>query len=309
MEKQAKIYIAGHTGLLGTALVKLLNSKGYTNILTKDSTALDLRNQFLVSDFFKEETPDYVILAAGRVGGIEANIKYPGQFLYDNISISTNVIHSAYESGVKKLLFLASACAYPRNCPQPIKESYLFSGKLEPTNQAYAVAKLAGIEMSAAYNKQYQTNFISAVLTNMYGVNDTFNREYSHVIPALLERFHQAKIKGLNSVSIWGSGSPEREFIFSDDAACACLFLMESYQSSEPINIGSGVSTSIKELVYTIQKVVGYEGTVAFDSSKPDGMPKKVLDISKIASLGFKTQTGLEQGIKIMYDWYRSRDV
>lgn len=308
MEKQAKIYIAGHTGLIGKALLRELSKQGFSNLLTRSRGELDLTRQAEVESFFNQQQPDYLILAAARVGGIAANINYPAEFIYDNTSIQTNLIHSAYLSKVKKLLFFGTACSYPRTSPQPMKEECLLTGSLEPTNEAYAVAKISGIKMCEAYNRQYKTNFITALLTNAYGLDDHFDSDHSHVIPALINKFHQAKISGSSSLSIWGTGNPQREFIFADDAARAVIFLMNQYESLEIINVGTGQATSIKELALIIKEVVGYKGEVIFDSSKPDGAPRKVLDVSKLKKLGWQASISLKEGIKKTYESYISRN-
>jgi GDP-L-fucose synthase len=302
--KEDKIYIAGHTGLIGSAILRKLKQEGYSNIILRTHTELDLTSQSDVEFFFQKEQPQYVILAAGKVGGIRANITYPAQFIYENLVIQTNIIHSSYRSGVKKLLFLGSACSYPRDCPQPMKEEYLLSGYLEPTNEPYAIAKIAGMKMCQAYNWQYGTNFICAVSANVYGPNDNFDPHDSHVIPALIRKFHQAKMKGDTSVIVWGTGTPCREFICADDLADACIFLMHNYNKSEIINIGSGEAVSINELTRIIKEVVGYSGEIVFDTSKPDGVPRKVLDISKLRSLGWYPKINLREGIRKTYEWY-----
>ncbi|MDD3296552.1 MAG: GDP-L-fucose synthase [Candidatus Omnitrophica bacterium] len=308
MEKDSKIYLAGDNGLIGSALAGFLKKGGYGNIITKSRRQLDLRRQADVESFFDKERPEYVFLAAARVGGIAANINYPAEFIYDNLAIQTNVINSAYKAGVKKLLFFASACMYPKNCPQPMQESRILSGELEPTNEPYAMAKICGLKMCEAYNRQYKTNFICAVLTNAYGCKDDFQTEDSHVIPALIGKFHRAKISGADSVSVWGSGKPEREFIFADDVAGAAVFLMNTYNDPAPINVGSGRGVSIKELSLIVKEVIGYKGEVVFDSSKPDGIPRKVLDVSKLNTLGFKAGVSLEEGIKKTYETFQSQE-
>ena len=308
MKKDSKIYVAGHNGLLGSAIIHKLESGGYTNCITRTHQKLDLIRQQEVESFFKAEKPDYVILAAAKVGGIYANSTYPAEFIYENLAIQNNIIHSAYIFGVKKLLFFGSACSYPRECSQPMKEEYLLSGYLEPTNEAYAVAKIAGMKMCQSYNRQYGANFICAVLANMYGLNDRFGTDNSHVIPALLKKFHKAKLAKQVSVSIWGTGNPRREFIFADDVAEASLFLINTYNDSAIINVGFGEDVSIKELVAIIKKTVGYEGEIIFDSSKPDGMPQKLLDSSKIENLGWKAKTSLEKGIKKTYEGFLKKE-
>ena len=305
MEKDAKIYVAGHKGLVGSAIIHKLKSEGYINIATRTRRELDLTRQAEVEHFFDVERPQYVILAAAKVGGIDANISYPAEFIYENIAIQTHLIYCSYHHNVKKLLFFGTACSYPRQCPQPMKEEYLLSGYLEPTNEPYAVAKIAGIKMCQAYNRQYGTNFICAVPTNIYGPNDNFDLCGSHVISALIRKFHEAKAKGLASVEVWGSGRPCREFIYVDDLAEACLLLMLNYDDSEIVNVGVGEDVSIKELSLLIKKVVGYEGDIVFDTTKPDGVPKKLLDISKIRSLGWTAKTTLKDGIAKTYEWYK----
>jgi GDP-L-fucose synthase len=303
MKKNSKIYVAGHRGLVGSAIVRNLAEKGYSNIITRTREELDLLDPQKVADFFSQEKPDYVFLAAAKVGRIHANDIYPADFIHQNLQVQNNVIHNSYLSKVKKLLFLGSSCIYPRNCPQPIKEEYLLTGELEKTNEPYAIAKIAGIKMCQAYNKQYGTNFISVMPTNLYGINDNFNLENSHVLPALLRKFHDAKINSASEVVMWGTGSPMREFLFVDDLADACVFLMENYSESEIINIGTGEDITIKDLALTIKKAVGFEGKIANDASKPDGTPRKLLDVSKLHGLGWKHKTGLEEGIRKTYQW------
>ena len=303
MEKTAKIFVAGSNGMVGSAIVRKLKSEGFTNLLLTSSKELDLRNQEAVVTFFDKNKPEYVFLAAAKVGGIYANDKYPAEFLYDNLMIQNNVIHNAYLHNVKKLLFLGSSCIYPKLSQQPIKEEYLLTGSLEPTNEAYAIAKIAGVEMCKFYKKQYDCNFISAMPTNLYGINDNFNLANSHVLPALLRKFIEAKDNNLPTVSIWGSGTPMREFLFVDDLAEASLFLMQTYTGSETINVGTGVDVSIKELAETIKKIIGYKGELVFDASKPDGTPRKLLDVSKINSLGWKHTKNLEDGIIDTLKW------
>ena len=303
MLKSAKIYVAGSNGMVGSAIVRTLEAKGYSNIVVKSSKELDLKNQQAVRDFFSQEQPEYVFLAAAKVGGIHANNTYPATFIYDNIMIQSNVIQAAYDFNVKKLLFLGSSCIYPKFAPQPIKEEYLLTGSLEPTNEAYAIAKIAGLKMCQFYKQQYGCNFISAMPTNLFGVNDNFNLENSHVLPALLRKFIEAKQNNKQEVTIWGSGTPKREFLFVDDLAEACLFLMENYNGNETVNIGTGEDVSIKELAETIMKIVGFEGNLIFDASKPDGAPRKLLNVSKINTLGWKHQTNLEEGIQKTLNW------
>ena len=308
MLKDAKIYVAGSNGMVGSAIVRALKAKGYINIVVKSSKELDLKNQQAVHDFFNQEQPEYVFLAAAKVGGIHANNTYPATFIYDNIMIQSNVIQAAYDFNVKKLLFLGSSCIYPKFAPQPIKEEYLLTGSLEPTNEAYAIAKIAGLKMCQFYKQQYGCNFISAMPTNLFGVNDNFNLENSHVLPALLRKFIEAKQNNKQEVTIWGSGTPMREFLFVDDLAEACLFLMENYNGIETVNIGTGEDVSIKELAETIMKIVGFEGSLIFDASKPDGAPRKLLDVSKINNLGWKHQTSLENGIQKTLNWIQKNN-
>lgn len=301
---EAKIYVAGHNGLVGRAIERKLRQEGYTNIVTRTSDDLDLRRQADVDAFFEQEKPDYVFLAAAKVGGIKANSDYPAQFIYDNLMIETNVLHAAYLHGVKKLLFLGSSCIYPRECPQPIKESYLLSGSLEPTNDAYAIAKIAGIKMCQSYNRQYGTRFISCMPTNLYGPYDHFDLKNSHVLPALIRKFSEAKAEGRPSVTLWGTGSPKREFLHVDDLADAVLFLMRNYEGDEHVNIGCGNDLSIFELATLIKNAVGYEGELVFDSSYPDGTPRKLLDISKIQNMGWSPKISLQEGIQDTLRWY-----
>jgi GDP-L-fucose synthase len=308
MLKDAKIYVAGSNGMVGSAIVRALKAKGYINLIVKSSKELDLKNQQSVHDFFSQEQPEYVFLAAAKVGGIHANNTYPATFIYDNIMIQSNVIQAAYDFNVKKLLFLGSSCIYPKFAPQPIKEEYLLTGSLEPTNEAYAIAKIAGLKMCQFYKQQYGCNFISAMPTNLFGVNDNFNLENSHVLPALLRKFIEAKQNNKQEVTIWGSGTPMREFLFVDDLAEACLFLMENYNGIETVNIGTGEDVSIKELAETIMKIVGFEGSLIFDASKPDGAPRKLLDVSKINNLGWKHQTNLEEGIQKTLNWIQKNN-
>ena len=301
MEKESKIYIAGHRGMVGSAIHRKLTAMGFRNFVLRTSSELDLRNQQAVASFFASEKPDYVFLAAAKVGGILANNIYRADFLYENLAIQNNVIHESYVHGVKKLLFLGSSCIYPKFAPQPIREEYLLTGLLEPTNEPYAIAKIAGIKLCAAYHDQYGCNFISAMPTNLYGYNDNYHPENSHVLPALIRRFHEAKLNGQADVTIWGTGTPKREFLFSDDLATACVFLMENYDSPELINIGTGVDITISQLAYTIQRIVGHSGNLIFDQSKPDGTPRKLMDVSKLHNLGWKHTTSLETGIELAY--------
>ncbi len=304
MDKNSKIYVAGHRGLVGSAIVRRLKVEGYDNLLLRTSSELDLRDGPSVKAFFESERPDYVFLAAAKVGGIWANSHYPADFIYDNLAIEINIIHNAYLSSVKKLLFLGSSCIYPKFAPQPMKEEHLLSGTLEPTNEPYAVAKIAGIKMCESYNRQYGANFISVMPTNLYGPNDNFDLENSHVLPALIRKFHEAGVNGSPSVIVWGTGNPRREFLHVDDLADACVFLMQNYNDSELINIGTGEDQTIKELALLIKEVVGFEGKVEFDTSKPDGMARKLLDVSKINSLGWQAKIDLRQGIEMTYRWY-----
>jgi GDP-L-fucose synthase len=306
MNKTSKIYVAGHNGLVGSAIVRKLQENGFNNLVVRTSKELDLRDSFAVKDFFELEKPDYVFLAAAKVGGIHANETYPADFIYDNLMIQLNVIHNSYLSGVKKLLFLGSSCIYPKFAKQPIKEEYLMTGELEPTNDAYALAKIVGIKQCQAYNKQFKTNFISCMPTNIYGINDNYHPENSHVIPGLIRRFHEAKINKLPEVVMWGTGKPKREFLFADDLADACIFLMDNYSENEHINIGSGKEITIRELAVTIAEVIGYNGKLVNDTSKPDGTPRKLMDSSRLFSLGWKPKTEFVYGIRIAYEDYLS---
>ncbi len=315
MQEKSKIYVAGHRGLVGSALVKSLSEKGYDNLLLRTHAELDLTNQKAIEDFFEKEKPEYVFLAAAKVGGIHANNCYRAEFIYENLQIQNNVIHQSYLHGVKKLLFLGSSCIYPKNAPQPMKEDALLSGELEYTNEPYAIAKIAGIKMCESYNLQYGTNFISVMPTNLYGPNDNFDLENSHVLPALLRKMHEAKIGGAKEVEIWGSGKPRREFLYSDDMADACVFIMENIDFKDlmkdkkevrntHINIGAGEDISIKELAELIKAIVGFEGELVFDVSKPDGTMRKLMDSSKLYSLGWQKKTGLLEGVNFSYRWY-----
>ncbi len=316
MDKNSKIYIAGHRGLVGSAIVKNLQQKGYTNLITRTHIELDLTNQEAVETFFQNEKPEYVILAAAKVGGIVANNTYRAEFIYENLQIQNNVIHQSYLNNVKKLLFLGSTCIYPKNCPQPMKEEYLLTDELEYTNEPYAIAKIAGIKMCESYNLQYETNFISVMPTNLYGENDNFDLKTSHVLPALIRKIHEAKINNTPKVEIWGSGKPRREFLYSDDMADACIFIMENrdfkdtYKDDQKeirnthINIGTGEDISIKELAYMIKDIIGYSGELYFNTDKPDGTMVKLTVPSKLHSLGWRHKVKLEDGIKMVYEWY-----
>ncbi|MGV3765560.1 MAG: GDP-L-fucose synthase [Chitinophagaceae bacterium] len=306
MNKQDKIYIAGHRGMVGSAIFRKLTAEGFSNIVTRTSSELDLRNQQAVADFFAEEKPAYVFLAAAKVGGIMANNIYRGEFLYENLMIQNNVIHSAYVNGVTKLMFLGSSCIYPKLAPQPLKEEYLLTGELEPTNEPYAIAKIAGIKMCDAYRAQYGCNFVSVMPTNLYGPNDNYDLNNSHVLPALIRKFHEAKINGVEKVVMWGTGSPLREFLHADDLADACYYLMQQYNEPGLVNIGVGEDISIKDLAVLISNIVGFEGTIEHDLSKPDGTPRKLMDVSKLHGLGWKAKTGLEEGIRKVYAEYKT---
>lgn len=301
MDKNSKIYVAGHRGLVGSAILRALENQGFTNLVTRTSQELDLRNYQDTADFFAKEKLEYVFLAAAKVGGIQANNTYRADFLYENMMIQNNVIHQAYVNNVKKLLFLGSSCIYPKMAPQPLKEDSLLTGTLEPTNEPYAIAKIAGIKMCDAYRSQYNSNFISAMPTNMYGPNDNYDLNNSHVLPALLRKFHEAKEQNLPEVTVWGTGKPLREFLHSDDLAKACIFLMQNYDDFGHVNVGIGEDISIKDLALLIKKIVGYEGNLVWDTSKPDGTPRKLMDVTKINNLGWKAEIGLEEGITKVY--------
>jgi GDP-L-fucose synthase len=307
VEKNAKIYIAGHRGMVGSAIYRKLEKEGYANLIVRGSQELDLRNQQAVSDFFGAEKPDYVFLAAAKVGGIVANNTYRADFLYENLAIQNNVIHNAYLTGVKKLMFLGSSCIYPKLAPQPLKEDYLLTGTLEPTNEPYAIAKIAGIKMCDAYRDQYGCNFISVMPTNLYGYNDNYHPQNSHVLPALIRKVHEAKINNEKQITVWGSGSPLREFLFADDLADACYFLMQNYDERHLINIGTGHDLSIKDLALLIKDVLKYDGELVFDTAKPDGTPRKLMDVSKLHSLGWKHRIELPEGIALAYQDFESR--
>ena len=303
MNTKSKIYVAGNTGLVGSAIVRMLHMKGYTNIISSPSYRWDLRNQLMVDEFFQLNQPEYVYLAAAKVGGIGANKDYPGYFIYDNLMIQSNIIHAARKFGVKKLLFLGSSCIYPKMCEQPIKEEYLLSGTLEPSNDSYAIAKIAGIKMCQAYRKQYGFNAISLMPTNLYGPNDNFDLETSHVLPAMIAKYHHAK----DDVTLWGDGSARREFLHVDDLAEACYTCMRDYNSPDIINVGTGEDVTIKELSETISNIVGFSGQTNWDTSKPNGTPRKLLDVTKIKSLGWEPKISLEDGIKKTYEWYKDQ--
>jgi len=307
LEKEAKIYVAGHRGMVGSAVVRELQNNGFHNIVTKTSKELDLRSQDAVRSFYQTEKPQYVFVAAAKVGGIHANNVYRAEFLYDNLMIQNNLIHFAYESGVKKLLFLGSSCIYPKLAEQPLKEDYLLSGYLESTNEPYAIAKITGIKMCEAYRDQYGCNFISAMPTNLYGPNDNYHPENSHVLPALIRKFHEAKVSSKGQVEIWGDGTPMREFLYADDLANALVYLMENYNEKQFVNVGFGSDVTIKELAETVAKVVGFDGGMKYDSSKPNGTPRKLMDSSRLFSTGWKPKTNLEEGIRLAYQDFLNR--
>lgn len=304
METNAKIYVAGHRGLVGSAILRLLKEQGYTNLLYRTHAELDLADQTAVRAFFENERPEYVFLAAAKVGGIHANNTYPAEFIYQNLAVQNNVIHFSYLSGVKKLCFLGSSCIYPKMAPQPMKEEYLLDGKLEPTNEPYAIAKIAGIEMARSYNRQYGTNYISVMPTNLYGPNDNFDLQNSHVLPALIRKFVEAKEQNAPSVVLWGSGRPKREFLYVDDMADACIYLMKHYSGNDFFNVGTGEDVTILEVAEKIKAIVGFTGALEFDATKPDGTPRKLLDVSRINALGWKARVPLEQGLERAIDWY-----
>ncbi|NLL28818.1 MAG: GDP-L-fucose synthase [Bacteroidales bacterium] len=305
MNIEDKIYVAGHNGLVGSAIVRNLLQNGYKNIIYKSSKELDLRNQSAVNLFFENEKPDYVFVAAAKVGGIFANNTFPAEFIYDNLMIESNIINAAYLNNVKKLLFLGSSCIYPKKAQQPIREEYLLTGPLEPTNEAYALAKISGIALCKFYRRQYGCDFISAMPTNLYGINDNFDLNSSHVLPAMIRKFHEAKMESKNEVVIWGTGTPLREFLFVDDLADALLVLMKKYSDEMHINVGTGEDISIADLAQTIKSVVGFNGNIVYDKSKPDGTPRKLLDVSRINALGWKHKTNLVDGIEKVYSWYK----
>jgi GDP-L-fucose synthase len=308
MENHAKIYVAGHRGMVGSALVRRLESEGYQNIVVRTSRELDLRNQQAVTDFFAVEKPDYVFLAAAKVGGIMANNVYRADFLYENLQIQNNVIHNAYLTGVKKLMFLGSSCIYPKMAPQPLKEDYLLTGPLEYTNEPYAIAKITGIKMCESYRKQYGCNFISVMPTNLYGPNDNYDLVGSHVLPAMIRKFHEAKVEGKPLVELWGTGSPLREFLHADDLADACVYLMKTYDEEQFVNIGVGEDISIKNLAELIQATVGYEGELRWNTDKPDGTPRKLMDVSRLHGMGWKHRYSLEEGIKLTYQDFLAKE-
>jgi GDP-L-fucose synthase len=307
MELNSNIYIAGHKGMVGSAILRNLQQRGYKNFILKSSSELDLRNSQAVSDFFEKEKPEYVFLAAAKVGGIQANNIYRAEFLYDNLMIQNNVIHSSHLNNVKKLMFLGSSCIYPKMAPQPLKEEYLLSGYLEDTNEPYAIAKICGIKMCESYRRQYGSNFISVMPTNLYGPNDNYNLNNSHVLPALIRKFHEAKEQNAPSVEMWGTGSPLREFLHADDMADACVYLMLNYNGQQHVNIGTGTDLSIKDLALLIKKIVGYTGEIKHDLSKPDGTPRKLMDVNYLHSLGWKHKIELEEGIKMVYEDFKNK--
>jgi GDP-L-fucose synthase len=307
MELNARIFVAGHRGMVGSAICRKLNELGYQHLILKTSAQLDLKNQQAVLHFFETEKPEYVFLAAAKVGGIHANNVYRAEFLYDNLMIESNVIHSSYLHGVKKLMFLGSSCIYPKFAEQPLKEEYLLTGELEPTNEPYAIAKITGIKLCEAYRDQYGCNFISVMPTNLYGPNDNYDLNNSHVLPALIRKFHEAKVEGKTSVEIWGTGTPRREFLHSDDLAEACVFLMNNYNEKQFLNIGTGEDIPIKDLAYLVRDIVGFEGELHFDTSKPDGTPRKLMDVSRLHALGWQHRIELETGIRSVYQLFQSQ--
>jgi len=307
MQRESRIYVAGHRGLVGSAIVRRLMAGGYSNLITRTHAELDLTDQAAVEKFFRAEMPEYVFLAAAKVGGIHANNTYPAEFIYTNLAIETNIIHSAYLTAVRKLLFLGSSCIYPKHAPQPMNEEYLLTGPLEPTNEPYALAKIAGIKMCAAYNRQYGTDYLSVMPTNLYGLGDNYDLQNSHVLPALIRKMHEAKLRGDQEVTVWGTGTPRREFLYCDDLADACVFLMENHAAAdvgEFINIGVGTDLTIHELARLVAQVVGFHGQVVFDTSKPDGTPQKLLDVSRITRLGWRAKTALKDGIALTFRDY-----
>ncbi|MBN8674529.1 MAG: GDP-L-fucose synthase [Chitinophagales bacterium] len=308
MEKQSKIFVAGHRGMVGSAIVRKLEQEGFTNIITRTSAELDLRNQEAVHVFFEKERPEYVFLAAAKVGGILANNTYRAEFLYDNLLMESNIIHAAYKNEVKKLLFLGSSCIYPKLAPQPLKEEHLLTGLLEPTNEPYAIAKIAGIKLCEAYRDQYGCNFIAAMPTNLYGPGDNYHLQNSHVIPAMIRKFHEAKVNSAATVEIWGTGTPLREFMYADDMAAACFFLMQEYDEKLFVNVGTGEEITIKDLALLIKEVTGFAGTIQFDTSKPDGTPRKLMDSSKLHALGWKHTTSLRDGLAKAYRFFQQEN-
>lgn len=304
LNKDAKIYIAGHRGMAGSSIYRRMKAEGYRNFILETSQNLDLRRQQEVENFFIQEKPEYVILAAAKVGGIMANIQSPASFIYDNLMIQNNIIHSSYLNGVQKLLFLGSSCIYPRSAPQPMKEEYLLDGKVESTNEGYAIAKIAGIKLCEMYNRQYGTDYISVMPCNLYGYGDNFDPVRSHVVPALIRKFHEAKVEHYSEVTVWGSGNARRELLFADDMADACVFLLESYSGNGFFNIGTGSDVSVRELAELVQETVGYEGKIVYDTSKPDGMPQKLMDVSKLKQTGWVYKTELKEGLSKTYQWY-----
>ncbi|MBM5782414.1 MAG: GDP-L-fucose synthase [Pelagibacterales bacterium] len=309
MENNSKIFVAGHRGMVGSAIVRELQKRGYVNILTKNKSYLNLLDQKEVADFFAKEKPEYVFLAAAKVGGIEANRSQMADFTYENLQIQNNIIHNSYLNKVKRLVFLGSSCIYPKFAPQPIKEEYLLTGELEPTNYGYAIAKIAGVKMCEAYRNQYGCDFVPVMPTNLYGINDNFDLKNSHVLPALLRKFHEAKINNQPFVEVWGSGTPKREFLYADDLAEACVFVMNNKEIKNLINIGYGSDISISELANLVKNTVGYVGEIKFDPTKPDGTPKKCMDVSKINNFGWKAKTSLEEGLKLVYKWYLNKNI
>ena len=308
MLKNSKIFVAGHKGMVGSAIIRQLQKDGYSNIITKNHNELDLINQAAVVDFFAKEKPEYVFLAAAKVGGIEANRSQLGAFTYENLQIQNNVIHSSYLNSVKRLIFLGSSCIYPRLAPQPMKEEHLLTGLLEPTNYGYAIAKIAGLKMCEAYKTQYGCDFVALMPTNLYGINDNFNLTNSHVLPALLRKFHEAKISGKKQVEVWGTGNPSRELLYVDDLAEACIFVMNNEAVQGLTNIGTGSDNTIRELAELVKKTVGFEGEIIFDTTKPDGAPRKILDVTKINTFGWQAKTSLEDGLRIVYEWFKANN-
>jgi GDP-L-fucose synthase len=308
MDKNSKVFVAGHRGLVGSAIVRALEREGYSNIITRTRRQLDLEDAQAVADFFKKEKPEFVFDAAARVGGIMANKEHPAEFIYQNLAVQNNIIHNAYLSGVKKLLFLGSVCIYPKFAEEPVREDSLLSGSLEPTNKAYAIAKIAGIVMCQSYNQQYGTNFVSVMPTNLYGPGDNFDLKSSHVLPALIRKFHEAKVRGEKSVTLWGTGSPRREFMHSDDMASACLFVMDNHDGSEIINIGAGSDITIKEVAEMLKEITGFPGSIDWDTTRPDGTPRRLLDNSRLTKLGWKPKIALRDGLVSAYEWFKENE-